>query len=99
MKDLRRDAWLTETSQHPLPLPAHLATGRPKGELREILQEAVVQLRGGRALEEATQRRKGERRGPSVAHRRAPRTVHTTAASVPSLLPSRSHWQAVSRRE
>ena len=73
--------------------------GRPKGELREILQEAVVQLRGGRALEEATQRHKGERRGPSAAHRRAPRTVHTTAASVPSLLPSRSHWQAVSRRE
>ena len=55
IKDLRRDAWMTHDHAEPLPVPAHLATSHATvhlGELREILQEAVVQLRGKSALED-----------------------------------------------
>mmetsp|Transcript_10374 Transcript_10374/g.20968 ORF Transcript_10374/g.20968 Transcript_10374/m.20968 type:complete len:135 (+) Transcript_10374:1-405(+) len=47
-KDLRRSAWLTEGHSNPLPVPEHLMTGHEtvqKGELREILERAVTQMR------------------------------------------------------
>ena len=55
IKDLRRNAWMTNNHSEPLPVPAHLATAHATvhiGELREILHEAVVQLRGKSALED-----------------------------------------------
>ena len=56
IKDLRRDAWMTEDHARPLPVPQHSVTGHhsvQKGDLKEALLEAMVQLRAGSAFEDA----------------------------------------------
>jgi len=48
IKDLRRNAWLTEGRSAPLPQPQNMATGHQtvqKGELQEILRQAVTQIK------------------------------------------------------
>ena len=48
IKDLRRNAWLTAGRSAPLPQPQNMATGHQtvqKGELQEILRQAVTQIK------------------------------------------------------
>lgn len=77
VRDLRRDAWMTESHATPLPAPAHGVHGGSEllvhGELRERLREAVVQHRGTRALEHVTRERKDSAASaPSTTQRPSP---------------------------
>jgi len=49
LKDLRRDHWMTAGHAHPLPVPQHQGAAHSsvvRSELREILLEGMMQLRG-----------------------------------------------------
>ena len=56
IKDLRRDAWMTEKGTVSLPIPEGAGhTTVVKGELQDILQRGMVQLRGTKILEKTAQ--------------------------------------------
>jgi len=58
IKDLRRSAWLTDGRSEPLPVPQNMATGHQtvhKGELQEILKQAVTQIRVENKFKQASQ--------------------------------------------
>ena len=73
IKDLRRNTWMTSAHAEPLPAPACLATGHVAhvGELRDILQEAVTQLRGKTALDNAVRETRNSD-GVAKFHQRNP---------------------------
>ena len=50
IKDLRRDAWMTEGGTVPLPVPEGVGHST-KGELQDILQRGMVQLRSTKILD------------------------------------------------
>ena len=57
IKDLRRDAWMTDGHNHPLPVAQHQAHHDmphhtvQKGELKEILMEGMMQIRATKQLD------------------------------------------------
>ena len=53
IRDLRRDGWLTEGQKELLPEPMHNAVG--KGELKDILQRGMVQLKGVKLMDSNVQ--------------------------------------------
>ena len=62
LRDLRRDAWMTDGHTTPLPPPVHGVHGGSgriaSGELGERLREAVVRYNASRALEEVSMERR-----------------------------------------